>query len=306
MALDIASAQVKLRDLTAKFDNRVAAATPFYPSVCYDASSVRTSEKYGWIGNMPGMREWLGERQFSELRAANFVLENKHWESSLLIKKTDLADDNLGQYGPVLEQLGIEAAHHPDELWFSVLEQGESTACFDGQFFFDTDHVWGNSGTQSNDITSTVVSTSAPTVAEIKTAIRKMIRTMLAFKNDQGKLYNRPTVGRLNDLTLLVPLALRDLVYDALESELISNSSNVVVDRPNIVSSPYLTSDVKLYLFKTGEAVKPFVFQRREPLTRMMKGIDDLETKDVKFMTEARYNVGYFAWWTSILCTLTT
>ena len=306
MAIDIASAQVKLRDLTAKFDNRVAAATPFYPSVCYDASSVRTSEKYGWIGNMPGMREWLGERQFSELRAANFVLENKHWESSLLIKKTDLADDNLGQYGPVLEQLGIEAAHHPDELWFSVLEQGESTACFDGQFFFDTDHVWGNSGSQSNDITSTVVSTSAPTVAEIKTAIRKMIRTMLAFKNDQGKLYNRPTVGRLNDLTLLVPLALRDLAYDALESELLSNSSNGVVDRPNIVSSPYLTSDVKLYLFKTGEAVKPFVFQRREPLTRMMKGIDDLETKDVKFMTEARYNVGYFAWWTSILCTLTT
>ena len=306
MALDIASAQVKLRDLTAKFDNRVAAATPFYPNVCYDASSVRTSEKYGWIGNMPGMREWLGERQFSELRAANFVLENKHWESSLLIKKTDLADDNLGQYGPVLEQLGIEAAHHPDELWFSVLEQGASSTCFDGQYFFDTDHAWGNSGTQSNSITSTVVSTSAPTVAEVKTAIRKMVKTMLAFKNDQGKLYNRPTVGRLNDLTLLVPLALRDLVYDALESELISNSSNVVVDRPNIVSSPYLTSDVKLYLFKTGEAVKPFVFQRREPLTRMMKGIDDLETKDVKFMTEARYNVGYFAWWTSILCTLTT
>lgn len=306
MAIDIASAQVKLRDLTAKFDNRVAAATPFYPQVCYDASSVRSSEKYGWIGNMPGMREWLGERQFSELRSANFVLENKHWESSLAIKKTDLADDNLGQYGPVLEQLGIEAAHHPDELWFSVLEQGESTACFDGQFFFDTDHVWGNSGTQSNDITSTVAATATPTVAEIKTAIRKMVRTMLAFKNDQGKLYNRPTVGRLNDLTLLVPLALRDLVYDALESELLSNSSNIVVDRPNIVSSPYLTSDVKLYLFKTGEAVKPFVFQRREPLTRMMKGIEDLETKDVKFMTEARYNVGYFAWWTSILCTLTT
>ena len=255
---------------------------------------------------MPGMRECLGERQFSELRAANFVLDNKHWENSLLIKKTDLADDNLGQYGPVLEQLGIEAAHHPDELWFSVLEQGESTACFDGQFFYDTDHVWGSSGTQSNDITSTVASTSAPTVAEVKTAIRKMIRSMLAFKNDQGKLYNRPTVGRLNDLTLLVPLALRDLVYDALESELISNSSNVVVDRPQIVSSPYLTSDVKLYLFKTGEAVKPFVFQRRAPLTRMMKGIDDLETKDVKFMAEARYNVGYFAWWTSLLCTLTT
>jgi phage major head subunit gpT-like protein len=306
MALDIASAQIKLRDLTAKFDNRLTSATPFYPSVCYDASSVRSGEKYGWIGNMPGMREWLGERQFSELRSANFVIENKHWESSLSIKKTDLADDNLGQYGPVLEQMGIEAAHHPDELFFDVLEDGASTACFDGQFFYDTDHAWGLSGTQSNDITSTVVSTSAPTVAEIKTAIRAMVKQLLGLKNDQGKLYHRPTVGRMNDLLLLVPLALRDLVFDAIESQLLSNSSNVVVDRPQIVASPYLTSDVKLYLFKTGEPVKPFVFQRREPLSRMMKGLDDLETKDVKFMTEARYNVGYFAWWTSVLCTLTT
>jgi phage major head subunit gpT-like protein len=306
MALDIASAQIKLRDLTAKFDNRLTSATPFYPSVCYDASSVRSGEKYGWIGNMPGMREWLGERQFSELRSANFVIENKHWESSLSIKKTDLADDNLGQYGPVLEQMGIEAAHHPDELFFDVLEDGASTACFDGQFFYDTDHVWGSSGSQSNDITSTVVSTSAPTVAEIKTAIRAMVKQLLGLKNDQGKLYHRPTVGRMNDLLLLVPLALRDLVFDAIESQLLSNSSNVVVDRPQIVASPYLTSDVKLYLFKTGEPVKPFVFQRREPLSRMMKGLDDLETKDVKFMTEARYNVGYFAWWTSVLCTLTT
>jgi len=306
MALDIASAQIKLRDLTAKFDNRLTSATPFYPSVCYDASSVRSGEKYGWIGNMPGMREWLGERQFSELRSANFVIENKHWESSLAIKKTDLADDNLGQYGPVLEQMGIEAAHHPDELFFDVLEDGASTACFDGQFFYDTDHSWGSSGSQSNDITSTVVSTSAPTVTEIKTAIRAMVKQLLGLKNDQGKLYHRPTVGRLNDLMLLVPLALRDLTIDAIESQLLSNSSNVVVDRPQVVASPYLTSDVKLYLFKTGDPVKPFVFQRREPLSRMMKGLDDLETKDVKFMTEARYNVGYFAWWTSVLCTLTT
>ena len=306
MALDIASAQVKLRDITAKFDNGVDSAEPFYPTVCYDASSVRSSEKYGWIGNMPGMREWVGDRQFSELRSANFVIDNKHFESSLAIKKTDIADDNLGQYGPIMEQLGIEAAHHPDELWFDALELGESTACFDGQFFFDTDHSWGKSGSQSNDLTSTVSDTSAVTVAELKTAIRSAVQQMLGFKNDQGKLYHRPTVSRLNDLTLLVPLALRDVAYDALESQLLSNSTNVIVDRPTIVASPYLTSDVKFYLFKTGDPVKPFVFQQREPLSRMMKGLDDIEIKDVKFMTEARYNVGYFAWWTAVLTTLTT
>ncbi|MGA1038504.1 MAG: Mu-like prophage major head subunit gpT family protein [Ilumatobacteraceae bacterium] len=224
----------------------------------------------------------------------------------MAIKKTDIADDNLGQYGPIMEQLGIEAAHHPDELWFNALELGESTACFDGQFFFDTDHSWGKSGSQSNDLTSTVADTSAVTVAELKTAIRSAVQQMLGFKNDQGKLYHRPTVSRLNDLTLLVPLALRDVAYDALESQLLSNSTNVIVDRPTIVASPYLTSDVKFYLFKTGDPVKPFVFQQREPLSRMMKGLDDIEIKDVKFMTEARYNVGYFAWWTAVLTTLTT
>lgn len=306
MSLDIASAQIKLRDLTAKFDNGISAAAPFYPTVCYDASSSRSSEKYGWLGGMPGVREWLGERQFSELRAANFVIENKLWESSLAIKKTDLADDNLGQYGPVLEQMGIEAAHHPDELFFDALANGESTTCFDGQYFFDTDHSWGNSGSQSNDITSTVSSTSAVTVAEFKTALRAAVKQMLGFKNDQGKLYHRPTVSRMSDLTILVPLALRDIAYDAIESQLIGNSTNVVVDRPTIVSSAYLTSDVKFYLFKTGDPVKPFVFQKRQPLERNMYGMDDLLSKDVKFATEARYNIGYFAWWTAVLTTLTT
>jgi phage major head subunit gpT-like protein len=306
MTLDIASAQVKLRDLTAKFDNQAMQAMPFYPAVCYDASSMGDSEKYGWIGSMPGMQEWVGERQFSELRSANFVIENKHYESSLKISKNSIKDDKLGQYGPVMEQLAIEATHHPDELFFNALANGESTTCFDGQFFFDTDHAWGNSGTQSNDLSYTVASTSAVTVDEFKAALRAQVKALLGFKNDQGKLYHRPTVNRLSDLTLLVPLALRDQAYDAIESQMISNSSNVVVDRPTIVASPYLTSDVKFYLFKTGDPVKPMVFQQREPLTRQMKGLDDSEVKDVKFMTEARYNVGYFAWWTAVLTTLST
>jgi hypothetical protein len=33
--------------------------------------------------------------------------------------------------------------------------------------------------------------------------------------------------------------------------------------------------------------------------------LNDIETKDVKFMTEARYNVGYLAWWTAVLTTFT-
>jgi len=54
-----------------------------------------------------------------------------------------------------------------------------------------------------------------------------------------------------------------------------------------------------------GQKIKPFVFQARRPLGRQMKGLDDREFKDVKLMTDARYNVGYFAWWYSVQSTFT-
>lgn len=303
MSLDTAKATVILRDLTATFDARVRAATPYYPSVCTVMPSDGADEKYGWIGGLPGVREWLGERRFNELRAANFVLDNKHWESSLLISKTHLADDRMGMYPPLMQELADEATYHPDELLFDTIINGESTAGFDGQFFFDTDHSWGDSGTQSNDLSASATDPADVTVAEFKTALRAAVKALLGFKRDNGKLYHRPTAGRLQDLQLLVPLDLRDQAFDAIESQVLSNDTNVVIDRPQIVVSPHLTTGTKFYLFRTGQPLRPFVFQARAPLMRSTKGLEDLEEKDVKFMTEARYNVGYLAWWNAVLTT---
>jgi hypothetical protein len=51
--------------------------------------------------------------------------------------------------------------------------------------------------------------------------------------------------------------------------------------------------------------MRPFVFQRRAPITTGWKGADDMEFKELKFMTEARYNIGYLAWWKAVLTTFT-
>ena len=132
----------------------VAAATPFYPTLAMTVQSDTDSEDYDWLGSMPGMREWLGDRKFNELRGTTYELDNKHWESSLLVKKTDIADARMLKYGPLIDNLAAEASYHPDELMFTLMrDDGEDTAGFDGQFFFDTDHAWGDSGTQSNDLT---------------------------------------------------------------------------------------------------------------------------------------------------------
>jgi phage major head subunit gpT-like protein len=305
MSLDTAKATVTLRTLTGKFDNRVRAATPLYPDVCTIIPSDGFDEEYGLLGNMPGMREWLGDRQFNELRAGKFTIENKHWESSLLIKKTDLADDRMSMYGPLMEDLGVEAAFHPDELFFTALVAGETTACFDGQNFFDTDHSWGDSGTQDNDLTYAAATGTSPTAAEAAGAYHQARTAMLKFKNDRGKFYNRPSVRRNSDLLILCPPDFELAFVQGLTAPIIGNNSNVVLDLPRIVAVPQLTNADRFYLFNMGAVLRPMVFQAREPLTRQMKGLNDIETKDVKFMTEARYNVGYLAWWTAVLTTFT-
>lgn len=303
MGLDTAKAKAQLRTLTVKFDNGVEAATPFYPQVCMVVDSKGADESYGLLGSMPGVREWLGERQYNQLRAADFTIKNKHWESSLLVQKTDIADDRVGLYGPLMDQLAAEAAYHPDELFFSALIAGESTACFDGQYMFDTDHSWGDSGTQSNDLTYDATSHTAVTASEFKAAYNQARRAMLKFKNDQGKFLNRPVIRQQSDLLCIVPPELEQAAYEAFESVIISNSSNVVIDKPGIVVSPHCTDGTKFWVVNRRAPIKPFIFQAREPLSRDWKGLDDLETKDAKFLTEARYNVGYGAWWSAVLTT---
>jgi phage major head subunit gpT-like protein len=303
MALDTAKAIAGLRELTKKFDNRLMATQPFYPQMCTVVESDGADEAYGMLGSMPGMREWEGDRLFHELAAADFVIKNRHWESSVAIKKTDIDDSRLKMYGPVLEQLAIEAAFHPDELSFEALIAGESEPCFDGQYFFDTDHSWGESGAHSNDLTFDASNHLAVTPTEFRDAFHQARAKMFTYKNDKGKFLNRPTLRKMSDLLCLVPPELEIAAHKGLTAELLSNDTNVVLDVPEIVTVPYMSSAVKFILINRGGVFRPLVFQARQPLKRKMKGDDDIEFKDVKFMTEARYNVGYFAWWTSVLTT---
>lgn len=304
MSTDTARAIATLRGMTAKFDNSYRAATPFYPNIATIRNSTGADEKYGFLGALPGVREWLGDRIFNSLRAGEFTIVNKEWEDSIAIEKNDIDDDRIGMYDMAFEMLGAEAAMHPDELMFDLISNGASSACFDGQYFFDTDHSWGDSGTQSNALTHDATDHTAVTEDEFRAAYRKMTAALYGYKRDNGKPFHRPTLGAVTDLMLLVPTGLADLAERALYKPLIgSGESNVIRDVPKVVTIPHFTSGVKIYLLRTGQPMKPFVFQARRPLARQMKGLDDREFKDVKFMTDARYNAGYLAWWNAVQLT---
>lgn len=291
--------------LNNSFDRGLERANPFYPSIATIVSSTGADEEYGGLGSVPGMREWDGDRQFDTLRGAKFSIANRHFESGVEVLKTDIEDNRLIKYGSILEELGVEGMHHPDELMFELLIAGESQACFDGQSFFDTDHVWGDSTTQSNDLTATAASTTVPTAAEYRTAYHAARAAMLGFRRDNGKLFHRPTIQPISDLLMLVPSAEEEQARKAFDQPYLSGGeSNFFMDTPRIMASSYLAAG-KFYLLRIGQPLKPFIFQARQPLRRQTKGWDDQETKFVKFMIDARYNAGYLAWWNAVLTTWT-
>lgn len=117
------------------------------------ASSSR-DETYGWLGQFPQLREWIGPRHVHSLQAHSFTITNRKFESTVSVKRDDIADDKLGVFKPAFSEMGYLAKNHPEELVFGLLASGFTTECFDGQNFFDSDHpqtdTAGNQITVSN------------------------------------------------------------------------------------------------------------------------------------------------------------
>lgn len=112
-----------------------------YAEIAMVVESSTSEENYGWLGQFPKMREWVGSRVVMNLCAHSYAVKNKKFESTVSVERSTIEDDKFGVFAPIMQEMGIAAADHPDELIFSLLKDGFSTKCFDGQYFFDADHL---------------------------------------------------------------------------------------------------------------------------------------------------------------------
>jgi len=122
------------------FQRGLSNAAPVWNRIATRVPSTGPSETYGWLGQWPKLREWIGDKQFKSLEAFGYSIVNKDFESSVEVDRNDIEDDRLGVYAPMFEESGRSASVHIDELVFDLAALGNSTVCYDGQFFFDTDH----------------------------------------------------------------------------------------------------------------------------------------------------------------------
>lgn len=110
-------------------------------------SSGARETNYGWLGAMPNLREWVGERVIHNLAAQNYSIINKKFEVTVSVGRDDIEDDQYGVYTPMAQKMGRDAALHPDELVFGLARSGFVATCYDGRPFFDATHPVGDGST---------------------------------------------------------------------------------------------------------------------------------------------------------------
>ena len=262
-----------------------------YERIATIVGSESDQETYPWLGAVPSMREFTDERLPLGLLEHDYAIRNKTWESSIAVERAAIEDDKYGQIKLRVMSLAREAKRHMDELVFTLLRNGFAAKCYDSQYFFDTDHAEGESGTQSNK------GTTALSAASLQAAITAMMK----FKDDRGKL-----LGVVPDL-LIVPPDLQWTAMELLESTYwpgegtvtAKTVSNVLKGKLDLLVSPYLSDTNDWFVLSTKGVVKPVILQSRTPIEFAALEADSesgFMRDEYLYGVRARYNAGYGLW----------
>lgn len=273
--------------------------------------SDQSLETYPFLGQVPRYREWLGGRSAKGLRSDAFSITNKHYEATLEISLKDIRRDKTGQ----IEARMAEFIKAQNTHWASLLStltlNGLSAVCYDGQYFFDTDHVSGDSGSQSNSIqvdisalpTQTHGAITLPSVEEMQLAILQGIIQIQSLKDDRGEPLNEDASGFL----VLVPTGLSFIAKMAVAPLITANNAvanmnpNAMPDmRVEVASASRLnTWTSKFAIFRTDSAIKAFIRQRETDDALKVKGEDSeyaFDNDAIQIGLDAWRNAGYGLW----------
>ena len=273
------------------FNNAFAEAPSTWESVAMLVPSTGKQVDYAWLSNFPRMKKWIGEKAVKSLAASKYSITNDDWEATVEVDRNDIEDDNLGIYKPQAEMAGHSAKQLPDEIVFEVVNKGFTSLCYDGQYFFDTDHpVAGqsvsNRGTKRLSIASLAAAEASYGAARI---------AMGRFTDDEGRPLN------ITPNVLLVPVALQDVANLLMTMDKFADDSpNPYKGTAKVVVAPWLTSDTAWFLLDTTKPIKPFIYQERKKPVFVQQtdpqADDVFNRKKFKFGAEARASGGYGFW----------
>lgn len=269
------------------FNKAFTEAKALYGKVATVIPSSAKSEEYKWLGKIPRMVEWVGDRVIQNLSAFSWTIKNKDWESTIEVDRNDIEDDAIGVYNPLVQTMAAAGKKHPDEIIWALLMAGFTSLCYDGQYFFDTDHVEGQSGAQSNKGTAKL---SHDAYGTARTG-------MMSLKDDKGKA----SLGIFPVLLVVGPKN-EKMGKDIVVARTLANGQdNVYAGTAELLVVPELAENPEFwFLMDVSKPVKPLIFQqRKKPVFTSLDKPDDVNVfmrKKYLYGVDSRDNAGYGLW----------
>lgn len=279
-------------------------------------TSDQESETYKWLGMPPALREWVGGRHAKGFNVSGITIENKHYEGTLEIMLKDLRRDKTGQIMVRVDEFAARANTHWASLLSTLMLNGPSSACYDGQYFFDTDHSEGESGSQSNDISVDISglavsnhgSVVAPSVAEMALTIMQGVQAIYGFKDDRGEPLNEGA----QQFIVAVPVPLFNVAAAACFNQVIDgNDTNPLAAQNNFrvrpLANPRLTWTDSFAIFRADGSVKAFIRQEEQGIITKVKDENSeyaFDNDAIQIGVDTWRNVGYGRWQGAVYVTM--
>ncbi|CUR45512.1 Phage major capsid protein [Alloalcanivorax xenomutans] len=291
MLVNKQSLDLIFKNLKTTFNRAFEQTETTWEKVAMRVPSTSSENNYKWLSNFPRMRKWIGDKTIKSLEGHGYTIVNDDWEATIEVDRNHIEDDTLGIYAPQAEMAGWSAKQMPDEIVSDLLNEAFTARCYDGQYFFDTDHPVGkgvvsNKGTVALSIATLAAAQGSYGAA--RTALRKM-------KDDEGRPLNiRPNV-------LVVPPALEDIANALMKNDRLEDGKpNPYKGTSEVVVDARLTSDTAWFLLDTTKPVKPLVFQERKKPVFVsqtdMNADNVFMRKKYLYGAEARAAGGYAFW----------
>jgi phage major head subunit gpT-like protein len=251
-----------------------------YPKIATVVNANTISVTYAWLGDMPAMQEWIGDRVIKDLKAHKYSIEKQRFEATVGMDRDYIEYDNLGLFRPQISQLGEVGKMHYDQMVFGLLAKND--ICYDGKKFFDN-HVLGD---------NTYTNISDDELSQEN--FLKARSYMYSIKGEHGKsLKIRPNL-------LVVPPALESEAIRIAKADMIDGSTNITKGMVEILVSSELQSDTEWYLFDTSRVIKPLILQinRKIKFTAMDNPTDPNVFNKAQFLygIDGEHNAGYGLW----------
>jgi phage major head subunit gpT-like protein len=277
------------------FDMQLTRTPVIFQEIATVIPVATTEVQFKWLGDVPTMKKWIGQRAINKLRAETHRIVTENWANGIEVHKDEIADDQLSLVQPRIADLADQGMFKMEDLIFDLLNGGiQSTtlaACYDGEALLDTDHTADGAGTGASQSNFEDLALSA-------TTYQNAWKKMMDFVDTTGESI------RVVPDTLLVGTANRTVARNLIVQETKANGeSNIEAGSARLIVHPRVTG-TNWFLMSTKQAVRALILLvRQAPQFASVASMDDYNAfmqGNFLYGADARFGAGLGLWQTIV------